>query len=94
MRSLLNAKKGQIGALQGIVITLVVIGVVLGIGLYVLNEFYDNLTAGTEAALAVNDTISAIGDISTWLGIIVIVVIAAIILAILFGVMPKMSTSV
>jgi hypothetical protein len=92
-------KKGQIGSLQGIIITLVVVGLFLGIGFMVLEEFYENTceswneTSGecdtqTEASSGLNTTISAVGKVPTWLGIIVILAIVGILLAIVFSVLP------
>ena len=94
MRSLLLDKKGQLGTLQSIVITLVVIGIVLGVGFMVLEEFRDQMSAGSEAYEGVNDTISAMGKIPTWLGIIVILAIVGILLAIVFSVLPRATTSI
>ena len=93
MRKLLN-KKAQLGTLQTIIITLVVVGIVLGIGFLVLEEFYDQMTAGTEAALAVNETIVAMATIPAWLSIIVILAIVGILLAIVFSVLPRAGTRV
>ncbi len=93
MRSLLN-KKAQLGNLQGIVITLVVIGIVLGIGFMVLEEFMDQMSAGSEAESGVNETIQAVKKIPTWLSIIVILAIVGILLAIVFSVLPRATTTV
>lgn len=96
MKSLLNSKgmfrnkKGQLGTLQSVIITLVVVGIILGIGFLVLEEFRDNIDDNTsEAWQGVNDTIDAMAKIPTWLGIIVILAIVGILLAIVFSVMPK-----
>lgn len=86
-------KKAQLGTLQSIVITLVVIGIVLGIGFLVLDEFMGNMDAGSEAESAVNDTIQAVKKIPTWLGIIVILAIVGILLAIVFSVLPRAQTT-
>ena len=93
MKALFDKKKGQLGSLQGIIITLVVVGIVLGIGFLVLEEFYDQMTAGTEAALAVNETIVAMATVPDWLTIIVILAIVGILLAIVFSVMPRGQSS-
>jgi len=93
MRSLLS-KKGQLGTLQNIVITLVVIGIVLGVSFMVLEEFRDQMSAGSEAYEGVNDTITAVKKIPTWLGIIVILAIVGILLAIVFSVLPRTTTSI
>jgi len=94
MRKLLINKKAQLGTLQTIIITLVTVGIVLGIGFLVLEEFYDQMTAGSEAALAVNETIVAMATIPTWLSIIVILAIVGILLAIVFSVLPRAGTRV
>ncbi len=94
MRNLLKKKKAQLGTLQTIIITLVTVGIVLGIGFLVLEEFYDQMTVGTEAALAVNETIVAMAQIPTWLSIIVILAIVGILLAIVFSVLPRAGTRV
>jgi len=88
MRSLFN-KRGQLGNLQGIIITLVVIGIVLGIGFVVLEEFMDQMDTGTEAEAGVNSTIQAVAEIPSWLSIIVIIAIVGILLAIVFTVLPR-----
>lgn len=88
MKSLLN-KKGQIGTLQSIIITLVVIGIVLGIGFIVLEEFETQMTTGSEAESAVNETIVALAELPSWLDIIVIIAIVGILLAIVFTVLPR-----
>lgn len=93
MRKLLN-RKAQLGTLQTIIITLVVVGIVLGIGFLVLEEFYNQMTVGTEAALAVNETIVAMATIPSWLSIIVILAIVGILLAIVFSVLPRAGTRV
>jgi len=101
MKKLLKNKKGtfEIDQLQTVVITLVVVGILLGLGLIVMSEFYEtscdswNETSGectTEghATSGINDTRSAIGDVSGWLSLIVLVLVIGIILAIVFKVLP------
>lgn len=70
-----------------IIVTLVLVGVVLGVGLVVLQNFQDaSSVTGTDAATAINDTQSALGDFaSDWLPIIVIAIAAAIILALVIS---------
>jgi uncharacterized membrane-anchored protein len=82
-------KKAQLGGLQGIVITLVVVGVLLGVCFYVLEQFMAQMTAGSQAEAGVNETINAMAKIPQWLPIIVIVAIAGIILAIVFALIPR-----
>ena len=85
------SKKGQIENLQTIIIALVVIGIVLGIGFVVLEEFQDQMESGSEAESGVNETIQALIGIPNWLGIIVILLIVGILLAIVFSVLPRAS---
>ena len=89
MKSIMSNKKAQIGTLQNIIITLVIIGIVLGVGFLVLEEFSDQLTAGTEGSDAVLNTTDALAEIPSWLSIIVIVAIVGIVLAIVFTVLPR-----
>ena len=89
MKALLDKKQGQLGSLQGIIMTLVIVGIVLGVGFLVLEEFYEQMDSTSEAADAVNETIVAMATIPTWLSIIVILAIVGILLAIVFSVMPR-----
>ena len=89
MRLLPKNKKGQLATLQSIVLTLVFVGIILGVGFLVLEEFYDQMTSTSEAADAVNETIYAMKKIPEWLGIIVILAVVGILLAIVFAVLPR-----
>jgi len=51
----MKSKKARIGAIQGIVITLIIIGLILGIGFLVLEEFEDTL--GTTVTTVANESI-------------------------------------
>ena len=81
--------KGQLGNLQGIILTLVVVGILVGVGFLVLEEFEGQMTAGSDAALGVNDTIQAMKKIPTFLPVIVIIAIVGILLAIVFASLPR-----
>ena len=89
MRLLPKQKKGQLGTLQSVVLTLVFVGIILGVGFIVLEEFYDQMDSTSEAADAVNETIFAMKKIPEWLGIIVILAVVGILLAIVFAVLPR-----
>jgi len=82
-------KKGQLGTLQSIVMTLVFIGILLGAGFLILEEFKDQMTAGSEAEDALNETIFALKKVPTWLSIIVVLAIVGILIAIVFAVLPR-----
>jgi len=87
-------RKGQVATLQGIIITLVVIGIVLGVGFLVLEEFESQMDSGSEAEAGVNDTITALKKVPTFLSIIVIVAIVGILLAIVFSVLPRGTSTI
>jgi len=84
-------KRGQLASLQSIIITLVVIGIVLGVGFTVLESFRTQMTTGSAAQNATNSTIVALTQIPTWLSIIVLIAVVGIILAIVFSVLPRSS---
>lgn len=53
MKSLLSiSKKGQLGTIQSVVMTIMIIGIVLGVGLLVLEEFSDTLGDTTTTVTA------------------------------------------
>jgi len=80
---ILRQKKGQIGAIYPSVLTIVLVGIALGIGLMVLSQFQKQIGAGSAAYNATNTTINAVGSFADWLPIIVLVIVAAIILGLL-----------
>jgi uncharacterized membrane-anchored protein len=89
MRNILSNKRGQIGGLQGIIMTLVVVGILVGVGFLVLSKFMDQMDAGSDAKLGVNDTIQAFKEIPAFLPVIIIVSVVGILLAIVFSVLPR-----
>lgn len=71
----------EIGDLYQFVLALVLIGMVLGIGILVLDKFAATTGLTTASKNALSNTSAALGTIATsWLSIIVIVVVCAIIL--------------
>jgi len=74
-------RKGALGLgdIYPAVLTFVLIGIVLGIGLYVMSEVSSEISDVT-AANAVNDTIDALAGFADWFAIIIIVLAAAIII--------------
>ena len=84
MRSLLAKKKGvTLGDMYPAVLTIVLIGIVLGVGLYVLDKFEDNMSG--DAATAVNTTIAGLDDFASWIAIIVVVIAAAVVLGVVLS---------
>ena len=97
-------KKGQVGGLQGFILSIVTVAIVLAIGLIVLQELaitQQGITGGGVAAspgcnstssvscgAAYNATTSIItkmATIPTWIGIIIIVALAFIVLSFFIG---------
>ena len=71
----------EVGELYQFVLLLVLVGMILGVGILVLDKFSTSSGVSNAAALALNNTRSAISDISTtWLSLIVTVAVLAIIL--------------
>ena len=71
----------EISGLYQFVLALVLIGLVVGVGLVVLSQFKSSLTASSYEANATQDAIEALATIpTTWLGLIVTIVVVAIIL--------------
>jgi len=78
-------KKGVIQNLQPLVIALVAIGIVLVVGFLIMSEVATNtkVVADNNASTAVDEVQSAMSDIPTWLPIIVITVIGALLLSLI-----------
>ena len=89
MRSVLKDKRGQMSSLQGIIITLVVIGIVLGVGFMVLTEFQTSMETDSSGYNATGEVVEALGKVPTWLGVIVVIAVVGILLSILFNSLPQ-----
>ena len=71
----------EIGDLYQLVLMLVLIGMILGVGILVLDKFGGSNGVGADASLAINQTADALTPIaSTWLSLIVTIAVLAIIL--------------
>lgn len=62
------------------VLTIILIGIVIGVGVIVLNQFGNTASVGGQASCAINSTRDAVDDFVTWIPVIVIIIAAAIIL--------------
>jgi len=62
MRSLYS-KKAQIGNLQGIILTLIVVGILIGVGFLIFDEFKTNLR--TETGRVNNETLTTVGNVNS-----------------------------
>ena len=73
--------KMEIGGLYQFVLLLVLVGMILGVGILVLDKFSSSSGVTSAASTALNNTRTELANIaSTWLGLIVTVAILAIIL--------------
>jgi len=71
----------EVGDLYQFVLLLVLVGMILGVGLITLSKFEQTSGVSATASQALNDTQTALGDISSsWLSLIVTVAVLAIIL--------------
>ena len=83
MKQLLKNKKGlSLGDMYPAVLTIVLIGIVLGIGLYVLTQVEGNITGGSSE---INTTITGLGGLASWIAVIVVVIAAAVVLGIVIS---------
>lgn len=72
-----------IGGLYQFVLLLVMVGMIIGVGVLTLDKFAASSGVTAAAGSALNSTRDEIGNIaSTWLGLIVTIVVLAIILGI------------
>ena len=76
----------EIGQLYQFVLLLVLVGIVIGIGVVVLDKFGGMSGVTPAASTAINATRTEVAGLaSNWLGIIVIVVVASIILGLVMS---------
>ena len=92
MRSL--TKKAQLGNIQAIIMTLVIVGILMGAAFFILEEFRDQAEEisgdgiNSSSYQGINDTIEAMTTIPELLGLIILIAMIGIILAIVFNVIP------
>ena len=85
-------KKAQVGGLQGFILSIVTVSIVLAIGLIVLQELSTASRVGgvssgaaTNASAATDAIIVKLATVPTWIGIIIIVALAFIVLSFFIG---------
>jgi len=96
-----KGSKGNLNLLQTGVLTLVVVGILLGIGLQIIDQTQTAICSGTsgctdgnvstytEAVNSTNAALTSVGDFSDWMTIIVVVIAGAVI----FGLLTMLSGS-
>ena len=79
----IKGKKGMgIGDIYPVVLTIAIIGILLAVVLYVLGAFGNTMTNGSQAQNATTTITTAFVDFIPWIGIILLIVAAAIVLGI------------
>ena len=80
-------KKGQVGNVQGFIMAIVGVAVILAVGLIVLAELETSARVGgvstgaaTNASAATADIITKLATVPTWIGILITVSLAFIVL--------------
>jgi len=69
--------------LQSFIISVVIVGVTLVIGIYISSEISDTMDDGSAAQNAANDVVTALATGTSWISILVVVGFATIILTML-----------
>ena len=81
--SILKNKKGMgIGDIYPIVLTIAIVAILLAVVLFILAEFGKQMDNGTAAQNATTDIIQDFVDFIPWIGIILLIVAAAIVIGI------------
>jgi len=69
--------------LQSFIISVVIVGVTLVIGIYITSEIGDQMDTDSDAANAADDVVTALATGTSWISILVVVGFATIILTML-----------
>jgi len=77
-----NKKGMSIGDVYPTVLTIAIVAILLAVVMFVLGEFGDQMTNDSAAQNATEDVIEDFSDFVPWIGIILLVVAAAIVLGI------------
>jgi len=83
MRSILKDKRGLgLGDMYPAILTIVLVGIIVGLGIYVMSEVESTITGGSSY---INTTITGLGGMASWIAVIVVVIAAAIVLGIVIS---------
>ena len=72
--------RGDFNFLSDLAKTLVVFGILIGMGIVILIKFRDSQEVGSTAYNEINNIIGLFSELTTWAGIVLIVMIAFIVL--------------
>jgi uncharacterized membrane protein YphA (DoxX/SURF4 family) len=76
-------KKGQIQSIAPAILALVFAAIVLVFGLVIMQSLRDTQTAGTDAYISANDTITGLATFSDFWEIIVLAVVISVVIGLL-----------
>ena len=80
----LKNKKGMgIGDIYPVVLTIAIVAILIAIVMFILDEFGDQMNPNSSAQNATDDIIDDFVDFIPWIGIILLIVAAAIVIGIL-----------
>jgi len=86
LRSISKDKRGMsIGDLYPVILIIATVAILLAVVMFVLDEFGDQMTENSSAANATDDIVEDFTDFVPWIGIILLVVAAAIVLGVVIS---------
>ncbi len=86
LRTISKDKKGMsIGDLYPVILVIATVAILLAVVLFVLTEFGDQMTNGSAAQNATEDIVTDFVDFIPWIGIILLVIAAAIVLGVVIS---------
>lgn len=83
MKSLIKKKGLTLADMYPAVLSIVLVTIVLGVGLYVLTQVEPN--TGDQASAALNTSIAGLATLADWIAVIVVVIAAAIVLGVVIN---------
>ena len=78
-------KMGQVSGIQGFIMSIVGVAVILAVGLIVLAELKTSTTPNTSEYNATGSIITKLATVPTWIGILITVALAFIVLGYFYG---------
>jgi type II secretory pathway component PulF len=81
----IKIKGFTVGDITPLAITFVLLGLVLGMGAYILQQVENQLPANTAAVAAVANGTKAISTFTSWLPILATVIIAAVVIGVVLS---------
>lgn len=79
-RAFLGNKKGNFQMLSATAKSLVVFGIMIGMGLLILGEFQDSVNSSSTAYTEIGNVAQLFSDLTTWGAIVLIVIMGYVIL--------------